>query len=100
MLHHDAFDELLLERDGRITTLAGPINYTMEGFGFVVYLQPHRRVVLTTDQTMRGRCGNTICARGTIDAISSALKDGQEILRVAASPDDHTVGNLTAEQHS
>jgi hypothetical protein len=91
MLHEDVFDEVLLERDGRVTTLSGPIPYHQEGFAFTVFLEPNRRVVLTTDVDIHGRKDDAIHARGTVDGISSALEDGSEVIRVAASPDNHSI---------
>jgi len=97
MLHEDVFDEVLLERDGRVRTLSGPIPYNQEGFAFTVFLEPNRRMVLTETVDIRGRKADEIRARGTVDAISSALDDGNEIIRVAASPDDQTITNNITE---
>jgi hypothetical protein len=94
MLHEDVFDEVLLERNGRVTTLSGPIPYSQEGFAFTVFLKPNRRVVLTNDVEIRGRKADMIRARGTVDATSLALEEGSEVLRVAASPDDQTLDTL------
>lgn len=97
MLHSGEFSELIVEQPHGIKTIDGPLPYDIDGFEFSVYLPVQHRVIVDYGQSVHGYVDDVEIAHGTIDAASIHRKDGDDVLRVSASPDDHSVETAVHE---
>lgn len=89
MLNRHRLDRVQVQRNGDDLLLEGPFDCVIDGFSFVVYLDPVRSVSVSRHRQIAGYVGDEAVARGSVDAMSVVDHDGSESLRVMASPDEH-----------
>lgn len=97
MLHEGEFDSLIVEQPHGLKTIDGPLPFDLDGFAFTVYLPVQHRIIVDVEQDIHGYVDDSEVAHGTVDLASIRRRDGEDILCVSASPDNHEVTTDTRE---